>query len=84
MGTKKSTCCNEDMIYLGKSNFQVMKALIGDTYNYCCTKCGKLEWSSFKEKSKYKWYKYDSSALNNLIFRNTNFTKWTFVNSTKK
>ena len=68
-------CCNEDMIYLGKSNFQDMKALIGDTYNYCCTKCGKLEWSSFKEKSKYKWYKFDSSALKNLIFRNTNFTK---------
>ena len=36
------------------------------------------------EKSKYKWYKYDSSVLKNLIFRNMNFTKWTFVNSKEK
>lgn len=33
---KLSMCCNEDMIYLGKSNFQPIKTLIGDTYNYCC------------------------------------------------
>ncbi len=68
-------CCKENMIYLGSGFDNLFSFAVGKIYLYACSKCGKLEWLSFKEKSKYKWYKYDSSALKNLIFRNTNFTK---------
>lgn len=38
---KKSMCCNADMIYLGKNNIHApITKIIGDTYNYCCYKCG--------------------------------------------
>ena len=40
---------------------------IGDTYNYGCSKCGSCEWSTLKEKTKYKWYKFDKNKLKRLI-----------------
>ena len=65
---KKSMCCNADMIYLGKNNMRVpISQLIGDTYNYCCSKCGSCEWSTSKEKTKYKRYKFDKNKLKRLI-----------------
>ena len=65
---KKSMCCNADMIYLGKNNMRVpISQLIGDTYNYCCSKCGSCEWFTSKEKTKYKWYKFDKNKLKRLI-----------------
>lgn len=65
---KKSMCCNEDMIYLGKNNIHSpITQLIGDTYNYCCYKCGRCEWSTEKEKCKYKWYKFDKENLKVII-----------------
>ena len=36
-------------------------------YNYACSKCGKLEWSTEKEKCKYKWYNYNKDKLRKLI-----------------
>lgn len=64
----KSHCCNADMIYLGKNDTTVpIQSLIGDTFNYCCCKCGKCEWSTIKEKSKYKWYKFDKNKLKELL-----------------
>lgn len=63
-----SFCCNADMIYLGKNNIRVpIRGVLGDTFNYCCSKCGKLEWSTEKEKCKYKWYKYDKEKLKKLL-----------------
>lgn len=44
---KKSMCCNTDMIYLGKGKSPIM-IFIG-AYIYCCSKCGRLEWSIEKE-----------------------------------
>lgn len=65
---KKSMCCNVDMIYLGKNNIHApINQVIGDTYNYCCSKCGICEWSTEKEKCKYKWYKFDKEKLRKLI-----------------
>ncbi len=65
---KKSMCCHEDMIYLGKNNMNTpITQLVGDIYNYCCSKCGNCEWSTKKEKTKYKWYKFDKNKLNRLI-----------------
>lgn len=64
---KKSMCCNEDMIYLGKSSRGLLTPYIGEIYNYCCYKCGSLEWSTFKEKTKYKWYKIDKEKLKEII-----------------
>ncbi len=65
---KKSMCCHEDMIYLGKNNMNTpIRQFLGDTYNYCCSKCGSCEWSTEKEKSKYKWYKFDKNKLKRLI-----------------
>lgn len=64
----KSHCCNANMIYLGKNNTRVpIQSLIGNTFNYCCCKCGKYEWSTIKEKSKYKWYKFDKDKLKELL-----------------
>ncbi len=60
---KKSMCCNEDMIYCGKGKPPIM--IFVGAYIYCCYKCGKLEWSTDKEKCKYKWYK-EKNRLNNL------------------
>ena len=46
---KKSMCCNEDMIYLGKNNIKSpITQFLGTTYNYCCSKCGRCEWSTEK------------------------------------
>ena len=65
---KKSMCCNEDMIYLGKNNINSpITQFLGTTYNYCCSKCGNCEWSTEKEKTKYKWYKFDKDKLRRLI-----------------
>lgn len=65
---KKSMCCNKDMIYLGKNSIRTpIQSLIGTTFNYCCSKCGRCEWSTEKEKCKYKWYKYDTQKLRNLL-----------------
>lgn len=64
----KSHCCNADMIYLGKNNTMVpIHSVIGDTFNYCCCKCGRCEWSTTKEKSKYKWYKFEKDKLKKLL-----------------
>ena len=61
-------CCNENMIYLGKNTIKTpITQLIGDIYNYCCSKCGKCEWSTEKERCKYKWYKYDKNSLKELL-----------------
>lgn len=38
-----------------------------DRYNYLCSNCGSIEWSSFKEKSKYKWYKYSKEEIQRLL-----------------
>ena len=54
----KCMSCKGDMIYLGRNDRKApIHEVIGDTYNYKCSKCGELMWSSVKEKSKYKWYK---------------------------
>lgn len=63
---KKSMCCCEDMIYLGKGRGPI-NIFIGGVYHYACNKCGKLEWSTEKEKCKYKWYKYDKDKLRKLL-----------------
>lgn len=68
---KKSMCCKADMIYLGKNSIKSpITQLLGDIYNYCCHKCGRCEWTTFKEKSKYKWYKFDKEKLKKLLEEN--------------
>ena len=65
---KLSMCCKEEMIYLGKNDIRTpIQSVIGDTFNYCCSKCGRCEWSTEKEKTKYKWYKYDKERLRKLL-----------------
>ncbi len=64
---KKSRCCSEDMIYLGKGIKTIFSYVIDTSYHYFCSKCGNIEWSSVKEKSKYKWYKYDKEKLKSLL-----------------
>lgn len=67
---KKSMCCNENMIYLGKTNNYhkfILSFSLPIVYLYCCSECGNIEWSSYKEKTKYKWYKYDKQKLKKLI-----------------
>lgn len=65
---KLSMCCKADMIYLGKNNTKTpITQMIGDIYNYCCSKCGNCEWSTEKEKCKYKWYKIDKEKLKEII-----------------
>ena len=63
----KSHCCNEDMIYLGKGKNTIFSYALGELYHYCCSKCGKIEWSTEKEQCKYKWYKYDADKLKKLL-----------------
>ena len=62
---KRSICCNKDLIYMGKGEGPIH--IFTGAYIYCCSKCGKLEWSSEKEKCKYKWYKYDKEKLRTLL-----------------
>lgn len=63
-------CCKADMIYLGRNNIHLpITQLIGNTYNFCCYKCGGCEWSTEKERSKYKWYKFDKYRLKQLIIK---------------
>lgn len=62
----KSHCCNADMIYLGKGRGPI-NVFLGGVYNYCCTKCGRLEWSTGREHTKYVWYKYDKDKLKELL-----------------
>lgn len=68
---KKSMCCNEDMIFLGKNEHSNMiKLELTPMYYYCCCKCGKLEWEmpiDKREPSKYVWYKYDKNKLKQLL-----------------
>ena len=68
---KLSMCCKADMIYLGKNSIKSpITQLLGDIYNYCCHKCGCCEWTTIKEKSKYKWYKFDKEKLKKLLEEN--------------
>lgn len=53
----KSMCCNADKMYLGRGNGPISVFLNG-LYLTCCVKCGRIEWSTDKEKVKYKWYKH--------------------------
>lgn len=62
---KKSMCCNDDMIYCGKGKSPIM--LFVDAYIYVCFRCGELEWSTKKEKCKYKWYKLDKNELKKIL-----------------
>lgn len=64
---KKSMCCAEDLIYLGYGKNTLFSFALGNLYNYCCSKCGTIEWSTEKEKCKYKWYKYDTKKLRELL-----------------
>lgn len=65
---KKSMCCNQDLIYLGANYHPNMIAIqLAPLFTYCCSSCGKLEWSTVKEKCKYKWYKYNKEKLKELI-----------------
>lgn len=65
---KISMCCGVDVIYLGMNNKNTpIQSYIGNVYNYCCSRCGSLEWSTKKEKCKYKWYKYDKAKLKKLL-----------------
>ena len=62
---KLSMCCNADMIYCGKGKSPIM--IFVGAYIYCCSKCGRIEWSTAKEKCKYKWYNYDTNKLKELL-----------------
>ena len=62
---KLSMCYNVDMIYCGKGKSPIM--IFAGAYIYCCSKCGKIEWSTDKEKCKYKWYEYDKNKLRELL-----------------
>ena len=65
---KKSMCCKQDMIYLGKNYHpNVLILFERPNYIYACSKCGNLEWSFNKEKCKYKWYKYNKDKLKKLL-----------------
>lgn len=65
---KKSMCCKKDMIYLGKNYHPNVITIMGEpTYIYICEKCGALEWSTYKDKCKYRWYKYDKERLEKLV-----------------
>lgn len=64
---KKCHSCKSDMIYLAKGNISPLSFALGSTYNYLCSNCGSIEWSSFKEKSKYKWYKYSKEEIQRLL-----------------
>ena len=65
---KKSMRCKSDMIHLGKNAIKApITQTIGYMFNYCRSKRGKCEWSTEKEKSKYKWYKFDKRELEKLI-----------------
>lgn len=41
--------------------------IFAGAYIYCCYKCGKLEWSTEKEKTKYKWYQFKKEELESLL-----------------
>lgn len=64
---KKSMCCGDEMIYLGKNRRGFLTPCKEGFYNYCCYKCGSLEWSTSKEKAKYKWYKIDKEKLKEIL-----------------
>ena len=64
---KLSICCKAEMIYLGCGKNSLFSWALGDLYHYVCSKCGTIEWSTEKEKSKYKWYKYDTQKLRKLL-----------------
>lgn len=64
---KLSMCCHADLIYLGCGRNLLFSFALGNLYHYCCSKCGTIEWSTVKEKCKYKWYKYDIAKLRELL-----------------
>ena len=64
---KLSMCCNKDLIYLGCGRNTLFSWALGDLYHYCCSQCGTIEWSSVKNKCKYKWYKYYKQKLKDLL-----------------
>lgn len=64
---KLSSCCEKDMIYLGRGLDTIFSFALGKLYFYCCSNCGNLEWSSVKGRCKYKWYKYDKVKLKELL-----------------
>lgn len=41
--------------------------IFAGAYIYACNKCGKMEWSTEKERCKYNWYKYDKDKLKELL-----------------
>lgn len=59
--------CGGDVIYLGKNNHPNIQVLNLDTYDYICSECANVMWSSYKMKCKYKWYNYDKEKLKKLI-----------------
>lgn len=56
--------CNSDTLYLGKGKAPLN---IGLVYTYICVTCNNIMWQTFKEKSKYKWYKFDKEKLRKMI-----------------
>ena len=64
---KLSMCCKQDMIYLGYGKNTLFSWALGSLYHYCCCKCGNIEWSTTKDKCKFKWYKYDTQELRKLL-----------------
>ena len=64
------TCmsCKGDLIYLGIGKNIFLNFALGSPVYYCiCSECGSIEWSSVKDKCKYKWYKYDKEKLKKLF-----------------
>lgn len=64
---KLSMCCKADLIYLGYGRDTLFSFALGNLYHYCCSNCGVIEWSTQKDKCKYKWYKYDTGKLRKLL-----------------
>ena len=64
---EKSICCKADRIYLGRGNSLIFSVMLGPLYHYCCSNCGGIEWSTEKEKTKYKWYNFDRDKLKKLL-----------------
>ena len=67
MALKKCMTCKSDMIYLGLGKSTILNFALEKTYMYICSECGSAEWSSEKERCKYKWYKFDRDKLEELF-----------------
>ena len=64
---KKCVSCKGDMIYLGIGKNAILNFVLEKFYYYVCSECGSIEWSSVKDKCKYKWYRYDTQKLKDLL-----------------